>query len=246
MADEHEQLRAALEASHAEQHELDEFISLLAHDLRTPLTSIRGYAQLLMRQRPGQPPLDPTLASGLQTIIEQSDRLSGLTNLLLDVSRVRLGRVALRRAEVDLTHAVRAVVSSWPEPGAIDEPEGMDAVLMASADSTRVQQMVRALLQYVTAREGGQSRVRLRLTPTPPDVALTIEDDGDVLDPEGAGKLFNQLVVPTSGTGGWRLAHPELFIVRGLAEAHGGGLEAVSPVPDSERGLRITLRLPAA
>lgn len=239
--------RAALAACRAQQRELDEFISLLAHDLRTPLTSIRGYAQLLLRSRPGQPPLAAPIASGLETIIEQSDRLASLTSLLLDVSRVRLDRIALRHGAVDVAQTVRAAVASLGEhPEALRVTlEAPEARLSVNGDAARLQQVVRAVIDYVLQRAPGAGTIAVHLEERPPELLLHVSDAGPTLDREATDRLFGQLVEPAGGAN-WHLARPELYIARGLIEAHQGRVAAESPVPGASAGIRISLWLPLA
>lgn len=242
MLEDVESVRAELEACRGHQHELDEFVSLLAHDLRTPLTSIRGYAQLLLRQRAGQPPLDPSVSSGLTTIVEQSDRLAGLTNLLLDVSRIRLSRVALLRKEVDLGHLARAVIGGWPTAADAPDLEAPDQQLLVSADATRMQQSLRSLLLYASGRQGALPPYSLALRAEPPDAVCRIMGGGVALRPENLSRLFVQLVAEGGGANTWQLAQPDLYVVRGVIEAHGGSVLASTPAAGN--GLEMAIRLP--
>ena len=242
MPDDLDSLRAALEACHGQQYELDEFVSLLAHDLRTPLTSIRGYAQLLLRQRTGQPPLDPSITSGLTTIVEQSDRLAGLTNLLLDVSRIRLGRVALLRKEVDLGHLARAVIGGWSPAAAAPDLYAPDQQLLVSADATRMQQSLRSLLLYASGRQGALPPYSLALRAEPPDAICRVMGGGEALQPARLRRLFAELVSEGESATTWQLAQPDLFVVRGVIEAHGGSVLASTPA--TGHGLEMAIRLP--
>ena len=224
---------------------MDEFISLLAHDLRTPLTSIRGYAQLLLRRRHEQTALDPHIASGLQTIIAQSDRLGTMTSLLLDISRVRLGRVALRRGPVDLGIVTQAVIASWSEThGGELALEGHLDGLVVNADGIRVQQVIRSMLDFVSLRPGGASPPAIALSKHDGQAFVVVTDEGEPL-PEGVrARLFDQLVTGQENDAGWQLAQPELYIARGVTEAHGGRLVAESPLPERDNGLRVSMLIP--
>jgi signal transduction histidine kinase len=252
-----------------EQHELDEFISLLAHDLRTPLTSIRGYAQLLQRHRAGPAGTsgaagaaragvagatggaDP-VASGLQIIVDQSDRLSAMTNLLLDVSRIRLSRVAVIPARVDLAAALRLALASWPAQRVAPRLELAEPALHVTADAKRVPQLVGTLLDYFAHRTADDVPVACRVARDRGGdgdgarAALVVEDEGDPLAPHELERLFDRLLEDPSMTAERRLARAELYILRGVAQAHGGGVSADSPVPGTGRGVRLTLHLPLA
>ncbi len=225
-------------AQDGELHELDEFISLLAHDLRTPLTSIRGYAQLLLRQR-RDAPADDSIASGLRTIMDQADRLAGMTDILLDVSRVRLKRIALRRTDVNLASAVRLAIANVHVDAAFD---ALDDGPMIDADAQRVQQVVVTLLRYLRDRA---ARIQLKLVDRVNAVVLSVEGEGlraNGTGGEGAAALFQHLVRRADTAAGWQLAHPDLYVAHGVAEAHGGSLSVQAT--KKKGGLRFTLTLP--
>ena len=223
-------------AEDGELHELDEFISLLAHDLRTPLTSIRGYAQLLLRQRRDAPP-DDSIAGGLRTIMDQADRLAAMTDILLDVSRVRRKRVALRRSDVNLAAATGLAIANTQVDATVDGPESGPTI---NADAQRVQQVVATLLRYL--RERG-AQIRITLVDRGADAILTVQGEG--LDAGGLASddaLFHRLVQRDENAAGWQLAHPDLYVARGVAEAHGGSLDVQAT--KKRDGLRFTLTLP--
>ena len=221
-----------------DQRELDEFISLISHDLRTPLTSIRGYAQLLLRQRRNQP--EDATAESLQIIVRETDRLDEMTAALLDISRVRVGRVPLRPERVNLAAALQKVMAELGHSSApLDGPEEPAVV---TADAKRVSQVLRAVGRYLDERGGA---VSAGLSHDDERVHLVLEDDGDSLAPAELQRLFGALIESApDAPSGWRIGRPDLYIARGLAEAHGGSLRAESPVSGSARGVRFTLSLP--
>ena len=239
-------LQETLARCRDEQHELDEFISLLAHDLRTPLTSIRGYAQLMQRNRTGTVAVDGAIASGLQTIIEQSDRLSAMTNVLLDISRVRLQRIALIPTRVDLASALRVALGAWRAERLPPALELETPSLYATADAKRVPQMARVLLDFFAYRTDPSVAVVCRLSREGEQAALVVEDRGDPLAPLERARLFDQLLEDPSLTAERRLARADLYILRGVAEARGGSVVVESPVPETGQGVRLALRLPLA
>ena len=228
---------------------MDEFISLVAHDLRTPLTAIKGYAQLVLRQRRDQPPGDP-IAESMRTIIAQADRLDEMTASLLDISRVRVGRVPLRRSRVDVRAIAQNVFLELPEVAAelappVDAPPDPGESIV-DADPARVGQVLRTMTTYLATREG-RGALSARLTTSGGDVTIAVLDDGQALAADAAQRLFDRLIQPAllSPTG-WQIAHPDLYVARGLAAAHGGTLDVDSPVDGSENGVRLTLTLPLA
>src|SRR3954454_20265440 len=120
--------------------ELCDFVSIVAHDLRTPLTSIRGFAQLLQRQARAQD--GKSLRASLDTIVQQADRLAEYTEWLLEIARLETGRGALARPRVDLEHVAREVAPALGLALAFTRPN--DDAPVVDADQRRVRHMVRA------------------------------------------------------------------------------------------------------
>jgi signal transduction histidine kinase len=239
-------LRQALRTSEAKRRELDEFISLLAHDLRTPLTSIRGYAQLLLRQRAGHEPLVPAVAGGLKTIIEQTDRLAAQTELLLDVSRVRLNRVALVTREVDLGMVVKSALVRFSAGIAPFLDQSGPGGIRVMGDFERLRRTVHLLLEFGLSHGAHAGDVTVSLAQCESNGVVSIDAPGDVLDAEAQRDLFTRLYDPSHPDAVERLKPSALYIASGLAEAHGGGIDAMSPLPGEEGGVRLTLKLPLA
>jgi hypothetical protein len=105
--------------------------------------------------------------------------------------------------------------------------------------------MVGTLLRFLASR-GGSERVSVQIGVVDGTASLVTEGGGDAMSAEETEWLLHRLVRPGPTATGWQLAHPELFIARGVAEAHGGSLSAASPINGSARGVRLTLALPAA
>jgi signal transduction histidine kinase len=222
------------------------FLSIAAHDLRTPLAAIRGYAQLLLR-RPG-PGETPQQRSGLQTIVQQTDRLASLTETVLDVARIQTRRLALRRVAADLGQVVRQVAGGVTgQPGAQQPVRLMlpETGPSLSGDLARLTQITRALLEFGVGRSGEEQPVEVRLVADGGGALLIVDDSGPSLSDEERKSLFHRLVVGGEDGQSPALGQLSLYIARGAAEAHGGRVWAESPVPQRERGARLCAWLPA-
>ena len=201
----------------------------------------------MLRQRRDQPADDP-VAESLRTIIGQADRLDEMTAALLDISRIRVGRVPLRRSDVDVRGTARRIFLELTEVSAdLESPESSPSVgevdAVVDGDAARIGQIIRTMVSFLATRDG-RGALSARLAPSADHVRVIVEDDGDPLAERDVG-LFERLVEPASNSPtGWQIARPDLFIARGLAAAHGGTLEAESPADDSQRGVRFTLMLP--
>ena len=218
--------------------ELCEFVALISHDLRTPLTAIRGYAQLLQRQAREEAfaPLRPSLAM----IMEQADRLAGYTELLLDVARIQTGRVALQRGTVDLAEVAREAARSVTPPAQV-EPLQAAASALVEADAKRTLQIVKAMLQFAAERTPVGHAPRLVVTAEDGAVSIEAQAPGPELPEAERERLLDRLVQISDDGQRRSLAHVPLVVAAGLAEAHGGALDVCS-TPDA--GTSIRLRLP--
>src|SRR5204863_236780 len=128
-------------------HLRDEFLSIASHELKTPITSIKAFAQLLNRQ--ADLPANERLRRGLQTIVKQSDQLTTLINELLDVSRIESGRLALDLEPIDLSELLPEVIGPMlmlaeTHPIQVEIPPPSPVVL---GDRERLRQVLVNLLE---------------------------------------------------------------------------------------------------
>jgi PAS domain S-box-containing protein len=210
----------------------DQFLSIAAHELRTPVSSIKGYAQLLLRaQRKGEIPAD-RLRRSLETIDSSTDRLSLLTSDLLDVSRIRLGHLPLRPSEFDIADKVRSVVQRHTDSsGGLHEFDVSVApgIYLVQADTDRINQVLTNLFENATKYSPDDQHVAVALDVGDQEVRLTVRDHGIGLPPGGAASIFEPFEraanalkheLPGLGLG--------LYICRGIVERHGGRIWAES------------------
>ncbi len=221
----------------------DEFLSAAAHELKTPLTSLRGFAQLVVRQMAkGQPPDPERLRRVLEVIDRQSERLSSLVSQMLDIALVESGRLELHRQQVDVAALVRDLLEHMPQvrarhPVALEAP----APIPALVDPQRVAQVVRNLVDNAAkfSPEGAPIEVKVA-APDAETVRIAVRDHGYGIPPEQRQWLFQRFyqAEPGRAIGGLGLG---LYLGRQLVEAHGGRIEAEFP-PDG--GSRFVVTLP--
>jgi signal transduction histidine kinase len=208
----------------------DEFVALISHDLRTPLTSIIGYVELTLDDV--GPPLDPERHGYLQIVSRSSERLLRLVDDLLFVARVQTGSLALERAHLDLcTIAAQAVEEARPRAeGKELELEFIgDSPVLLEGDKGRLFQLLDNLISNAIkfTPEGGN--IEVRAVPSGSSAVLEVSDTGIGLGPQEAELVFDRFFrsarvvaqqVPGTGLG--------LFIARAIVEAHDGTIAASS------------------
>jgi PAS domain S-box-containing protein len=236
--------RRAEEAIKDVNRRKDEFLAMLAHELRNPLAPIRNAAQLLNVHSSGKPEIEWARA----VIERQTTHLARLVDGLLDVSRMVSGQITLRKKPVELAEVVRdAVETSRPlirlrrHHLNVQLPE-QPALL--EADLTRLSQVISNLLNNAAkyTDEGGQ--IRLDAEVSNGVVTIRVRDTGLGIDPQLLPHIFDLFTQaernPDRSEGGLGIG---LTLVKRLVELHGGTVEAVSEGLGS--GAEFIVRLPA-
>lgn len=235
--------RSAREAAEAALRLRDEFLSVAAHELKTPLTSLSGYAQLVLRRLSREGLIEPAqVVQAMETITGQSAKLSRLLNQLLDISRLEAGKLSLEPQLTDLAALVAQVVgivqtSSDRHAIALQRP----ATLMASIDPLRLEQVLTNLLDNAIKYSPAGSPVDVLLTDCPGGVAeVAVRDRGLGIPPEQRGQIFDRFY-QAHGNGYRSGLGLGLYICRQIVELHGGEIRAEFP-PDG--GTCFVVRLP--
>lgn len=228
----------------------DDFIALLAHELRNPLAPIRYGLQLL-----GASPDDPETAATARAVMDrQLAHMVRLIDDLLDVSRVTRNKLELRIQRVALArvieHAVETAGPTIREPGHTLTVELPDEPVMLNADITRLAQVFSNLLINAARYTSPSGQIGVRAVASDGTVGVTVEDNGIGI-PQGAlGTVFEMFsqVRPRPGEKGGTGSHAGglgmgLALVKGLVEMHGGSVSVESV---ENQGSRFTVRLPVA
>jgi signal transduction histidine kinase/integral membrane sensor domain MASE1/ActR/RegA family two-component response regulator len=223
----------------------DQFLAMLAHELRNPLAPIRNAVQILRLVGAGDDKRD--WACGV--IDRQTHHLSRLVDDLLEVSRIRSGQVQIRRQTLDLVELVRTAAEDrramLTEVGlrlSLDLPAGH---VWVAGDATRLAQVLSNLLDNAAKfRDGGdQVTVRLAVDSSHGQAVLGVRDQGIGIEPALLPQLFAAFAQADRtldrSRGGLGLG---LALVKGLVELHGGSVQAASDGPG--RGAEFTIRLP--
>jgi signal transduction histidine kinase len=220
----------------------DEFLSVAAHELKTPLTSLRGFAQLLaMQMEGGQPPDPRRLAKALDAIERQSEKLSVLVSQLLDVSRLQAGRLVLERKRTDVTSLARHVLeAAAPRTrGHLLELKAPDTVT-GHVDPIRLEQVITNLVDNAIKYSPAGGPVRVTIAPSGAALRITVTDKGLGIPPEHRDRIFDRFhqAHVERRLGGMGLG---LYISREIVELHGGTLTCEE---STSAGTRMAVTVP--
>ena len=216
-----------------------EIVSTVSHELRSPLTSVKGYTSLLLNRWDRL--ADDQKRMMLEQVNHDADRVTRLITELLDISRLETGRLVLRRQMVDVESVAKTVIDKvtmeYPDLDArLAFPSGLPRPY---ADPDKVEQVLTNLVENA-CKYGSQNGLRVEAEHVDRQVAVSVADKGDGIPTEDIPRVFDKFFrraegKPTgSGLGLW--------ISRGLVEAHGGRLSATS-IPGQGTTFRFTLPL---
>jgi signal transduction histidine kinase len=223
----------------------DEFMAMLAHELRNPLAPMH-YSLYMLRM---QNPQDPLVQKSLDILSRQVDHIVHMVDDLMDVARLERGKVSLQKRRVDLNRVAAAGVESClptAQARGLRLSARFDAAtLPVDADPVRIEQIVCNLVNNAIKFTPKAGEIRVATAGDQGEAVLTVEDSGSGFEPQVAEQLFAPFlqVNPTlaRSAGGLGIG---LTIVRRLTELHGGSVLASSSGPG--KGARFTVRLPLA
>jgi signal transduction histidine kinase len=213
--------RARLHAQERDAHRLQEaFVSVISHELRTPITTILAGSRIL-RRRVGSAPLAADLASDIES---EADRLSRIVEDLLVLSRLERRNLEIAQEPVHLAHLVERVVTSesrrWPNrtfvgPGRVD-------VAVARGEETYVEQVLRNLLSNAAKYSPEGSTVEVAIEADGQRTTVRVLDEGPGIAREEIHKLFTLFYRSPSTAAAAAGAGIGLFVARRLVDEMGG------------------------
>jgi signal transduction histidine kinase len=220
-----------------------DFVSLVSHELRSPMAAVIGSARTLQQRWRELTP--EQRESFLELIAGETSRLATLVGDVLDTSRIEAGTFSYRFGTVDLAELVRdtAATANLKVDEVSVTTHVTEPLPPVRGDGERLRQVLTNLVENAVKHSPAGETVRIAAYPHGEQVRVDVVDDGPGVAPEHQTLIFERfgrVSANGSGTPGTGLG---LFIARSIAEAHGGSLH-VRSVP--ARGATFTLALPAA
>lgn len=223
----------------------DEFLGVLAHELRNPLAPLRNGLEIIRRSQS-----DPQIVhEAIEVMDRQLQQLSGLIDGLVEASNLRQGLIELKVEALDLGKVIEESARSF---GTRLEESGPKVVfhpptepLLVQGDPKRIRQIMASLIENAVKYTGRDGCIQIETHAEPGEVEISVTDDGIGIPQEKLDEIFELFSKADHslerGQDGLGLG---LSIVRGLVELHGGTVEAQSGGPGS--GSRFIVRLPSA
>lgn len=217
-----------------------EFVSVVSHELKTPVALIKGYVSTLRRDDVQWD--HEVMQNSLEVIEEEADRLTHLIEDLLDASRLQAGGMQLKRADVSLHQlanrlAERFQVQTGKHEILIDIPEDLPVVM---ADETRIEQVLSNLISNAI-KYAPEGKIRISGREQPEEVIICVQDEGPGIAPGDLPHIFDRFYRAMETSRKTKGAGLGLYLARAIVEAHNGRMWAD---PKVEKGAKICFCLP--
>ncbi len=235
-------MNEALAAANAQLMELDRmkdaFISMVTHELRTPLTVISGTSELLEAGIYGG--LAPEQAEQIRQIAFQADRLRGLVNDLLDLSKMAAGMMRLRREPLDAYSLAEAVVQQLvtlaARGGVLLRNQVRHDLPEIDCDGQRIEQVLTNLISNAIKFTPAGGQILVSATAEADHLRFCVADTGQGIPPEALPRIFDKFFQVQSNTETGKIGTGlGLSIVKHLVELHGGEVSVESEVGKGSR-----------
>ena len=208
-----------------------EFLGMVSHELRAPLTSIKGSAASVLDAAPALPQAE--MLQFFRIIDEQADHMRGIIGNLLDAGRIEAGTLSVDSEPLEVATLVDRARNTFLSGGGrhtvhIDLPPDLPRVM---ADRERIVQVLNNLLSNAARHSPESSPIRVEATREGVHVTVSVCDEGRGVPPEMLTQLFRKHVALSgrNAEGGVGTTGLGLAVCKGLVEAHGGRIRAESP-----------------
>jgi signal transduction histidine kinase len=237
-------VRRELARAREERSHFLSFLSMVTHDLKSPLVAVQGYLKMLLRRSADC--LDDRMLQGVHRSIVRLDGMMELISDLLELSRIESGRVRTELKTVSWDEVLSAAVEMAHE---LAEPKGIVVTTdihrplpEVFASDIRLQQLILNLVSNSVRFTPRGGRITIHARREDDSVEVGVEDNGAGIEADKLPHVFEEFYQgdPESpeGTG------LGLSICRRIVDMHGGSIQAESPVPATGRGTRVSFSIP--
>jgi signal transduction histidine kinase len=225
-------------------HERDQFLSIASHELKTPLTSLIGYIELLQRRTTRDSALPERDRRAIRIVGEQAMRLNKLISALLDLSRIETGQLSIERGLLDLNALARRLVEETQQT--TDQHtivfSGTDQSLMILGDELRLEQVVQNLIQNAIKYSPNGGTVDVRVERQHACACVAVSDQGIGIPAGALALLFRRFFrAPNADSQHISGMGIGLYVVKEIVELHGGAIDVAS---QEGNGSTFTVSLP--
>ena len=221
----------------------DEFLAMITHELKTPLVPIQGYSDILLNEHLGK--LNPQQKERLSIIKSSSETLLGIISDLLDVQKLEIGQLRMKKDDSDIKDSILKSVNALAPQAEKNEIQLISNAenLTIYHDSERIKQVLTNLIKNaMIAVEPQKGKIEIIMEGKPSEIQISVKDNGMGIPQDKQKDLFKKFYqVDTTLTrerGGSGLG---LAICRGIIENHGGKIFVESKVGE---GTKFTFTIP--
>lgn len=217
------------------------FISIISHELKTPVALIKGYVGTLRRKDADWD--SEIVEDSLAVIEEEADRLTGLIENLLDSTRLQSGALAIKKTDISIPRLVDHLLEKLRKQTQVhtlvsDFSPDFPCIM---ADEQRIQQVFSNLVtNSIKYAPGGEIRISGRIRPD--EVIISVSDDGPGIETNDIPHVFDRFYRSPEAARNTKGAGLGLYLARSIVEAHGGRIWVEKP--DKHQGVTISFSLP--
>jgi PAS domain S-box-containing protein len=240
------ELLAARQSAEAALQVRDQFVSLAAHELKTPLTALLGNIELLQRRAAREQSLTPRDQRTLQLIADQTNRLNAMIHALLDVSRIQHGQLAVELAPLDLCELIRRIIAE-NQATLAERTVLLDCAIptaLIQGDALRLEQVFLNLLYNAAKYSASPTPISVVVRGGAGAVCVDIADQGIGIPAAAIPRLFQRFFraanVVDQRISGMGIG---LYVVKEIVDLHGGTIDVES---SEDQGSTFSVCLPAA
>nr|WP_288248890.1 PAS domain-containing sensor histidine kinase [uncultured Sphingomonas sp.] len=236
-------LRDRNDALEAADRVKTQFVANMSYELRTPLTSISGFAEMLHGGYAGE--MSSDAIGYLDAILDSVERLGLLIDDVLDLTSTGTGARPLEKGDIDVGAVARAAADAVRSSAKRHHVELAVEIQRSSGlltgDARRIREVVEHLLRHALSASRAQGRVLLHVDGNAKAARIVVSDDGAGMSPEVAARAFDRFAQEGVAAGGERALGLGLPLAKQFVEAHGGTIQLVS---EPGEGSLVTVELP--